>query len=126
MPLVKLLLLLLLLLRTAFLYRRRRPHQRMGLLRSRPYLLLLRRTEFAVRRLRVAVFLRHIPILRLLCIPVLGLRISLLLVRPRLRRLHRLDLVIFAAGLTERPETLLGLLRPLIRRRGPSWAHWAN
>ena len=111
MPLIELLLLLLLLLRTALLHRRRGADQRMRLLRSRPFL-LLRRPELAVRRL--------VAILRLLRIPVLGLRSSLLLVRPWLRLRHSPDLIItpIVAGVVPivgRSEGLEALLR--LRRR---------
>ena len=57
MPLIELLLLLPLLLRTALLYGRRRPHQRMRFLRNRSRLLRLRWTEIAVRRLRITILL---------------------------------------------------------------------
>ncbi len=102
MPLIKLLLLLLFLLRTALLHRRRRPHQWMRLLDRRPRGLRLRWTKFAVRRLRVAIFLR-------LRAPILRRRSSLLLVRPRLRRLYGVDLIVAAVGRSEGFEAFLRL-----------------
>jgi hypothetical protein len=119
MPLIKLLLLLLLLLRTALLHRWRRPHQWMRLLGWRSRLLRLRWTEFAVHRLRIAILLR-------LRVPVLWLRSSLLLVRSRLRRLHRPDLTISAIRRSEGFKSFLRLLRPLICRRRLRGSHWAD
>jgi hypothetical protein len=109
-PLIELLLLLLFLLRAPLLHRRRGPDQRMCLLRSRP-----------VHGLRSAIFLRldvpvirlvHISIFRLMHRSVLGLRSSLLLVDSRLSLRHLLNLTAPAIGLRERPEAILGLLRP--------------
>src|SRR5471032_444399 len=91
----------------------------MRLLDRRPCLLRLRWTEFAVRRLRVAILLR-------LRTAVLRLRSSLLLVGPRLRRLHLPHLINSAIRRSEGFETFLRLLWPLIRRRGLRGSHWTN
>src|SRR5258707_13331477 len=101
-------------------------------LRSWPFL-LLRRPEVAVRRLVAILRLLHVPVFRLLHIPVFGLRSSLLLIRPRLRRLHLPGLIVtaigasVARGLTERLKALLRLHRRLpADRRGPCRSHWTN
>src|SRR5690348_16481739 len=97
----------------------------MRLLRSR----LLRRTEFAVFRLRRATlrWLRH-PILRLRHATVLFHRSSLLLIDPRLGLERRLHPTIFvgtvpAAWLPKRPKAFLVRLWSgrLIYRNWPRW-----
>ena len=98
MPLIELLFLLLLLFGRTLLHRRRRTHQRMGLLGRRPHLRL--RLNFAILRL-----------------PVPGLRVPLRLERPRLRIRHRADLIIPSARRTEGAEALLGLRHPLALSR---------
>src|ERR1700722_5825047 len=122
LPLVELLFLLLFLLLVALLHRRRRPHQRMRLHRRR-FWLLRRPVGLLVPGRRLCV-----PILRRRNVAVLRLRISLLLIRPRLRSWHRLDLRIPTVRLTERLEACLPLRRmsTLIHRGGLRRRHGTN
>lgn len=125
LPLIKLLLLLLFYLFVVFLYRRRRPHQWMRLLRHGPRLLLLRAESVLILSRLI-----HAPVPRLRIV-LLGLRITLRFERPRLCIGLHPDLRISVArslsiairGLAERTEALLRLLRPaLVDLRRLRWS----